>query len=101
MAEVFGGRNVVLTRELTKRYEEARYGSFEDLIDSVETDAPRGELVVLVGPPSETDSWDEARVTSALLQIIPEDGVKRASNQVADMSGWAKRDVYALALSLK
>jgi len=50
---------------------------------------------------SETDSWDEARVTSALLQIIPEDGVKRASNQVADMSGWAKRDVYALALSLK
>jgi len=99
MAEVLGKRDVVLTRELTKRYEEARYGSFEDLIDSVEADAPRGELVLLVGPPSETDSWDEARVTSALLQIIPEDGVKRASNQVAEMSGWA--DVYALALSLK
>jgi 16S rRNA (cytidine1402-2'-O)-methyltransferase len=86
---------------LTKRYEEARHGSFEELIDSVTENAPRGELVVLVGPPLEDTSWDAARVTSALEQIIPEDGVKRASAQVAEMSGWAKRDVYALALNLK
>jgi 16S rRNA (cytidine1402-2'-O)-methyltransferase len=93
MSGVLGERDVVLTRELTK--------SFEELIDSVTADAPRGELVVLVGPPLEAASWDAARVTSALEQIIPEDGVKRASAQVAEMSGWAKRDVYALALDLK
>ncbi len=101
MAEVFGTREVVLTRELTKHYEEARYGSVSDLIESVSEDSPRGELVLLVGPPGEDASWDSARVKSALLQIIPEDGVKRASAQVAEMSGWAKRDVYALALDLK
>ena len=70
-------------------------------MDSVVVDAPRGELVLLVGPPGEDTNWDAARVESALSQIIPEDGVKRASAQVAEMSGWAKRDVYALALSLK
>ena len=101
MSDVFGVRDVVLTRELTKRYEEARHGSFETLIDSTAQDAPRGELVLLVGPPQEDFNWDEARVTSALQQIIPEDGVKRASAQIAEMSGWAKRDVYALALTLK
>ena len=101
MAEVFGERDVVLTRELTKRYEEARRGSFEQLIASTAKDAPRGELVLLVGPPSEDAIWDAMRVTSALRQIMPEEGVKRASGQVAEMSGWAKRDVYALALSLK
>ena len=101
MADVLGEREVVLTRELTKRYEEARHGGFAELIESVTADAPRGELVVLVGPPLEDDNWDEARVKSALEQIIPEDGVKRASAQIAEMSGWAKRDVYALALSLK
>ena len=101
MAEVLGERDVVLTRELTKRYEEARYGNFEDLIQSVTKDAPRGELVLLIGPPLDDGSWDEARVKSALEQVIPEDGVKRASAQIAEMSGWAKRDVYALALSLK
>jgi 16S rRNA (cytidine1402-2'-O)-methyltransferase len=101
MAEVLGARDVVLTRELTKRYEEARHGRFDELISSVDADAPRGELVLLVGPPAQDASWDEARVISALEQIIPEDGVKRASAQVAELSGWAKRDVYALALSLK
>ena len=101
MAEVLGARNVVLTRELTKRYEEARRGNFEALIDSVTEEAPRGELVLLVAPPSENLSWDSERVTAALQNIIADEGVKRASSQVAEVSGWAKRDVYALALSLK
>ena len=101
MSDVLGERDVVLTRELTKRYEEARHGTFAELINSVAQDAPRGELVLLVGPPTEDMSWDAARVTSALEQIIPDDGVKRASAQVAEMSGWSKRDVYALALNLK
>lgn len=101
MAEVLGERDAVLTRELTKRYEEARHGSLADLTESVADDAPRGELVLLVGPPAENAVWDEVRVKSALAQTIPEDGVKRASAQVAEMSGWAKRNVYALALSLK
>jgi len=92
---------VVLTRELTKHYEEARRGDFAALIASVESDAPRGELVLLIGPPGETAGWDEARVKDALQKIIPEEGVKRASAQIAEISGWAKRDVYALALTLK
>jgi len=93
MRDVLGARDIVLTRELTKRYEEARRGSFDALLDSVDADPPRGELVLLVAPPSADETWDEARVKSALQQIIPEDGVKRASAQVADLSGWAKRDV--------
>ena len=101
MADVLGPRDVVLTRELTKHYEEARRGDFAALIDSVEADAPRGELVLVVGPPGEDRGWDEARVKDALLKVMPEEGVKRASAQIADISGWAKRDVYSLALTLK
>ena len=101
MAEVFGEREVVLTRELTKRYEEARRGRFAEMIKSASSDAPRGELVLLIGPPSADDNWDEAQVISALRQIIPDAGVKRGSAQVAEMAGWAKRDVYALAIGLK
>ena len=101
MRQVLGARDVVLTRELTKHYEEARRGDFAELIDSVEVDAPRGELVLIIGPPGEDRGWDEARVKDALLKVMPEEGVKRASAQIADISGWAKRDVYSLALTLK
>jgi len=75
MKDVLGQRDVVLTRELTKHYEEARHGTFEALIESVIDDPPRGEIVLLIGPPGDNAAWDEARVTEALAQEIPEQGV--------------------------
>ncbi len=101
IAATLGERDLVLTRELTKRYEEARHGTASALLQSVTDDPPRGEIVLLIGPPDGTAEWDEARVTTALRDAIPEHGVKRASAAIADQSGWAKRDVYALALTLK
>ncbi|MDB2437376.1 16S rRNA (cytidine(1402)-2'-O)-methyltransferase [Hellea sp.] len=101
MHSVFGERDVVLTRELTKHYEEARHGDFETLMKSVKADKPRGELVVLVGPPSTSERWGEEDVISALNTQIPELGVKRASAEISAQCGWPKRDVYQLALKLK
>jgi len=101
MQEVLGERDAVITRELTKHYEEARHGDFGELITSVEKDPPRGEIVVLVGPPKTSDRWMETEVKRALEKMIPEQGVKRASAEIAKQSGWPKREVYQLALTLK
>jgi 16S rRNA (cytidine1402-2'-O)-methyltransferase len=101
MLEVLGERDVVLTRELTKRYEEARHGSFESLMDSVKAEPPRGEMVLLVGPPQMGERWSEDEVVAALKVQVPELGVKRASAEIASQCGWPKRDVYQLALKLK
>lgn len=101
MKSVLGSRSAVLTRELTKRYEEARYGTLTSLIESVKTTPPKGELVLLIGPPETPNQWPETEVLTALKTALPELGVKRASAAIAEESGWAKRDVYALALSLK
>jgi 16S rRNA (cytidine1402-2'-O)-methyltransferase len=98
--EVYGDREAVLARELTKQYEQARRGTLSELIASVKDDKPRGEIVVLIAPPNIEPRWDETAVTKALADQIPELGMKRASAAVAEMSGWAKRDVYQLALSL-
>lgn len=98
---VFGDRAAVLARELTKTYEEARRDTLSNLIVSVENDPPRGEIVVLIAPPLEDEQWGEAMIDAALTDVLPEMGVKRASQHVAELSGWAKRDVYKRALSLK
>ena len=98
---VLGARDIVLTRELTKRYEEARYGNAAELIKSVSETPPKGEIVLLVGPPQGDGLWSEAEVLSGLKDLIPEAGMKRASSDIAAQSGWAKRDVYQLALTLK
>ncbi len=101
MRDVLGERDAVLARELTKHYEEARHGSFEALISSVETDPPRGEIVVLIGPPKTQARWPEDEVEAALKAIIAEQGAKRASAEIAAQCGWPKRDVYKLAITLK
>ena len=101
IAEILGERQVVLTRELTKRYEEARHGTAETLLKSVEKSPPKGEIVLVIGPPIEGDLWEKSEVLKALAKQVSELGVKRASADIAEQSGWAKRDVYQLAISLK
>lgn len=100
-AKILGNRACVLTRELTKRYEEARHGTAEELLASITQTPPKGELVLLIAPPDSDALWSEEQVRAALDEQISEVGVKRASSAVAELSKWPKREVYALALSLK
>ena len=101
IADILGERDIVLTRELTKRYEEARRGTALSLLKSMSKSPPKGEIVLLIAPAINGASWTEAKVKQALVNQIEKAGVKRASADIALQSGWAKRDVYQLALSLK
>jgi len=101
MLSILGERDVVLTRELTKHYEEARHGSFAEIIESVIKTPPRGELVVLIGPAGSMEQWPEALVLEGLKNLIPQAGVKQASAEISEQSGWNKRDLYKMALALK
>jgi len=92
---------MALTRELTKRYEEARHGRVSEIIATLETTPPKGEIVICIGPSPTGDKWSEADVLDALPQAIARAGVKRAAERLAKESGWAKRDVYQLALKVK
>ena len=100
-AKVFGERQGAVCRELTKLHEEARRGTLPELAAAfTESGAPRGEVVIVIGPPSD-DGWDQARIDKALQIALAEMRIKEASALVADQSGWPRRDVYARALALK
>jgi 16S rRNA (cytidine1402-2'-O)-methyltransferase len=98
---VLGDRPIALTRELTKRYEEARYGSISAVVETLETSPPRGEIVLCIGPSSSAETWESAAVEAALPAAIAAHGVKQAASMIAGASGWKKRNVYQLALTLK
>lgn len=102
MSDSFGAREAVLARELTKRFEEVRRGALPDLAAAIaEEGAPKGELVVLVGPPAGAAQWSAEHVDAALVVELADHPVKAAANAVAAQSGWRKRDVYARALALR
>lgn len=53
LTDVFADRQVVLARELTKKFEEFLRGAPADLLEHFRTRKPKGEFVVLIAPPSD------------------------------------------------
>lgn len=105
MQVVFGGkREVVVTRELTKRFEEFRRDTLQSLNDHYDAHGdPKGEIVILVSPETEkvTLSLDDEEVISALRDAMGEYRTKEAAQRVAQEFGFSKQDVYAQALKIK
>lgn len=102
MAATLGaGREACVARELTKLFEEARRASLTDLAGHyAEAGPPKGEIVILIGPPVE-QAVGEADLDAALKEALASLPTKQAANQVADALGIPKREAYQRALALK
>ncbi|MGH1420236.1 MAG: 16S rRNA (cytidine(1402)-2'-O)-methyltransferase [Hyphomonas sp.] len=101
MAEELGDRDVAVARELTKLFEETRRGTLQQMARHyAEKGAPKGEIVVLVGPPQEQAITPE-QIDAALRDALADQPTKSAANAVAAALGLPKRDVYQRALKLK
>ena len=101
MAAVLGPRPAAVARELTKLHEEFRHGSLAELADAYGTAAPKGELVIVIGPPAAKAAPSGADLDTALRTAMASMSIRDAAATVAEATGLPRRDVYARALKLK
>lgn len=100
MAEVLGPRPAAVARELTKLYEECVRGTLAELAADPRLDAPKGEIVVVVGPgEAETASADDAdaALSEALTRLPPGE----AAAEVSRALNLPRKPLYKRALELK
>jgi 16S rRNA (cytidine1402-2'-O)-methyltransferase len=100
MAATLGERPAVVARELTKAYETVRRGTLATLAEEFSGPPPKGEIVILVGPPAEAPPGEE-EVDALLLRLLETATVKSAADEATTATGLPRRDLYRRALQLK
>ncbi len=97
---VLPGREIAVARELTKRFEECRTGSPADLITHYAAHPPKGEIVLMIGPPVD-EPPGEVDVDALLREALATQKSSQAVAQVAKATGLDRKMLYARALELK
>ncbi|GAA0864847.1 16S rRNA (cytidine(1402)-2'-O)-methyltransferase [Sphingopyxis soli] len=103
LAEGLGNREAAVAREISKLYEECATGTLADLAARYADAPPKGEIVIVVGPPGEESAGeaDSATIDAALRAAMADRPVAQAAKAVAKQYGLDRHDVYARALALK
>ena len=96
-----GAREAAVVREISKRFEEAVTGTLADLAKRYAEAPPKGEIVIVVGPPGEAEPAGDEAIDAALHEALQHLTPSRAAAEVAARLGLPRRAVYERAQRLK
>jgi len=100
MAAVFGPREGAVARELTKLHETVVRAPLHVLAADPSLAAPKGEIVVVVGP-GQAEAATPEDADRALGEALTRVGPAEAAAEVARALGLSRRELYARALALR
>jgi 16S rRNA (cytidine1402-2'-O)-methyltransferase len=97
---VLGDRPIAVARELTKVHEEIWRGPLSRAREYFGGEV-LGEITLVIAGAPTLPRWDEADVRAALQRAMRDRaGTLEAAREIAEVSGWPRREVYQIALRL-
>jgi 16S rRNA (cytidine1402-2'-O)-methyltransferase len=99
LAAVLGNRDAAVVREISKLHEECVAASLDELATRYGDAPPKGEIVIVVGPPAGQEPTDE-ELDAALRIALAEMSPSRAAADVAARLNIPKKRAYSRALEL-
>jgi len=96
-----GERDAAVAREISKRFEETVTGTLSALAARYADAPPKGEIVIIVGPPGEAAAASDEEIDAALRDAMATLSPSRAATAVAGRLGLPRRGVYDRAQRLK
>jgi 16S rRNA (cytidine1402-2'-O)-methyltransferase len=101
LADGLGDRDAAVAREISKRFEETVTGSLSELATRYAGAPPKGEMVIVIGPPGTAEAASETQIDAALRDAMITLTPSRAAAAVAERLGVPRRAVYERAQRLK
>ncbi|WBX84731.1 16S rRNA (cytidine(1402)-2'-O)-methyltransferase [Sphingosinicella microcystinivorans] len=96
-----GDRPAAVAREITKAFEETATGTLGSLAARYADAPPKGEIVIVVGPPEPAAPPDAGTLDAALAAAMATQPLKSAVAEVSAALGLPRKQVYARALALR
>jgi 16S rRNA (cytidine1402-2'-O)-methyltransferase len=96
---ILGDRQICVAREMTKLFEEYWRGPLSGAVEYFKCREVRGEFTLVVGGKmkEERSQWSEAELLAAIEEGLKHGkSAKEISAELAEQSGWSKKEVYAL-----
>ena len=101
LAEGLGDREAGVAREITKKFEECVTGTLSTLAARYAEAPPKGEIVIIVGPPGEAPPATLEDGEAALVEALTRLPASKAAGEVAKKLGLDRKALYARAMELK
>lgn len=98
LLDILGDQMAVLARELTKLYEESFISTLGELAERFRDAAPKGEMVIVVGPPAPREEASDGELDKALDEALSRLSPSRAAAEVANRLNVPRKRAYARAL---
>jgi len=98
LAGQLGNREAAVARELTKLHEECVAGTLNALAERYAGAAPKGEIVIVVGPPAKSEEVSDAELDAMLDDALTRLSPSRAAGEVAERLKVPRKRAYARAL---
>lgn len=96
--KALGPREAAVAREISKLHEESVMGSLAELAERFANAAPKGEIVIVVGPPPEAAAASDAELDAALDEALTTLSPSRAAAEIAERLNIPRKRAYARAL---
>ena len=98
LADQLGAREAAVAREISKLHEECVTGTLSELSERYANLSPKGEIVIVVGPPAAPEEANEADLDAAIDEALSRLSPSRAAAEVADKLNISRKRAYARAL---
>jgi len=98
LSALLGPRDAAVIRELTKLHEECVTGTLPELAERYADTIPKGEIVIVVGPPLEAEAVSDDVLDAMLDQALARLSASRAAAEVAEQLNIPRKRAYARAL---